>query len=82
MSRTAKLNDYFIFFHNENASWGVDGPFDEEEVSKRLSENHYGDLKIQKDPEDITSETTGILVIKGEVIIPKPVQTVTKYKLS
>jgi hypothetical protein len=73
--------DYFIFFHNENASWGVDGPLTEEEVSKRLSEQYYGDLKIQKDSEDVNENSTGIVVIKGEIIIPKPVETVTKYKL-
>jgi hypothetical protein len=74
-------NDYYIFYHNENASWGVDGPFNAEEVSKRLAENHYGDLKIQKDPEDIDENSTGILVLKGEVIIPKPVKVVTQYQL-
>lgn len=79
--RYSEKGDYFIFFHNENASWGVDGPFTEEEVSKRLSEQHYGDLKIQKDSEEINSDSTGILVIKGEIIIPKPVETVTRYKL-
>lgn len=73
--------DYFIFFHNENASWGVDGPFSEEEVSTRLSEHYYGDLKIQKDTEDLDENNTGIVIIKGEVVIPKPVETVTRYKL-
>lgn len=73
--------DYFIFYHNENASWGLDGPFTEEEVSIRLSENHYGDLKIQKDVEDINENSTGIAIVKGEIIIPKPVETVTRYRL-
>lgn len=74
-------DNYYIFFHNENASWGVDGPFDAEEVSKRLSEHHYGDLKLMKDPEDINENSTGILILKGDVIIPKPVERVTRYQL-
>ena len=73
--------NYFIFYHNENASWGVDGPFSEAEVSERLSEHYYGDLEIKKDVEDIDESNTGIVIIRGEIIIPKPVETVIKYKL-
>lgn len=74
-------SEYFIFFHNENASWGVDGPFTEEEISRRLSEHYYGDLRIMKDVEEINENSTGLVVLKGEVVIPKPVETVVKYRL-
>lgn len=73
--------NYFIFYHNENASWGVDGPMSEKEVRSRLDEKHYGDLKIESDPEKVDENGIGLVIIKGEIIIPKPVEVVTKYSL-
>jgi hypothetical protein len=60
---------------------------DEETLKKRLSEEYYGPVVFKS---EIGSEYTdidtqywddSILIIKGDIVVPQAVQTVTEYKL-
>jgi hypothetical protein len=71
--------EYFIFYHNENASWGLIGLLTKEECLDRITENYYGKLEFVKNVEDINENYTGLAIIKGSVIMPKAVEVVKKY---
>lgn len=57
---------------------------DEKTLKQRLADKHYGEVgflhRIGRDT-DTNYWGENILIIKGEAIMPRPVQTVTEYKL-
>ena len=56
----------------------------EKTLKQRLSDKYYGEVgflyRIGTDT-DTSCWGDNILIIKGEAIMPRPVQTVTEYKL-
>lgn len=72
---------YFVIRNSDGDTY-VD-EVSEEVLKKRLAEEHYGPTGfLQK----ITGNDTNywgdkILIIKGSIVIPQAVQTVTEYKL-
>lgn len=76
---------YFILSTSVDGS-GFDGPLTEGEVLKRITpskngETYYGHQKFLKSVPDLNSSKDGILIIKGEIIVPKATEVVTKMTL-
>lgn len=79
---------YFIVTSGEDGV-SVDGPLEEEEVLRRITADdegntYYGVIRkfLPKVPQptcDIGEEE--MVIIKGDVVVPKSVQTVTRYKI-
>jgi hypothetical protein len=57
---------------------------DEATLKHRLSVNYYGAGDFKSDISDISCTTywgRDLLIIKGDIVVPQAVQTVTEYKL-
>lgn len=53
-------------------------------LKERLAEGYYGSVEFKSslnDNKDTNYWGNDILIIKGEIVVPQPVQTVTEYKL-
>lgn len=82
--------DYFVFVSCDDSEW-VAGPMTKEEVERGLeSENWSGtfyEKAIRTDSARIItrqSQKHGLeaaLVIRGEIVIPKPIDHVTKWEI-
>jgi hypothetical protein len=76
------MEKYFVIGMSEDGD-----PFhyimSKEELEEFLEENEQ-DFMSEKDLEDHSDSNywnDSILIIKGEIVIPKPIEVVTKYKL-
>lgn len=77
------MDTYFIAYQTED-SFGLDGPFYKEEVTKRIEEKWYGDLPVFNTlpkMQDGYWLERGIVVIKGNIVVPRAITVVTKYEL-
>ncbi len=57
---------------------------DGETLKERLAEGYWGNVGFKRDLSGNTDTNywgENILIIKGNIIVPQPVQTVTEYKL-
>lgn len=55
-----------------------------ETLKQRLAVNYYGDIDFKSDisdPSDTNYWGRDILIIKGDIVVPQAVQTITEYKL-
>ncbi len=55
-------------------------------LQKRLAKKDYGDAGFMTEKDLAKNSDTNcwnekILIIKGEIVVPQPIQTVTEYKL-
>ena len=78
--------NYFIVYSTEDRELGIAGPISKEEAEIRLAEHYYGDLPIFTHLTYLSENGgsgygNGMVIIKGEVVTPKPVEVVSKYKL-
>ena len=73
-------NSKYYVIHNGEGDTTVD-ELTKEELLKRLNERWYGDIPCMKSvPEDSTDYWGArLLVIKGKVVTPLPVEKVTEY---
>ncbi len=87
-------NQYFIVTSDDRGRANIDGPFPEAEVLKRITpasaevdgeDTYYGvGLQFLKELPDFSKTHDGenpIVIIKGEIIVPKAVQIATKFEL-
>lgn len=76
--------NYFIVYSTQDTMLAIDGPLSKKEVSYRLDEEHYGDLKIYNDVDDLAECGKGcgkgLVIIEGKVVVPKPVEVVKRYE--
>ena len=73
---------YFVI-HNIDGDTYVD-VLSAQELTERLNENYYGrsvEFLDTVSNHDTNYWGDGHLIIKGEIVIPKPVETVTKYEV-
>ena len=72
---------YFVI-HNTDGDTTVT-TFTEGQLTKRLADEYWGPVGfLSKVPDNDTNHWgENILIIKGEVCVPKAVQTVTEYKV-
>jgi hypothetical protein len=56
-------------------------PLTREELTRRLSEGYYGDVGFMGSlrNKNINEWGDNIMIIKGEVVIPRPVEVVKRY---
>jgi hypothetical protein len=74
--------NYFIIYSTEDTALGIDGPLSKEEVLKRYQERYYGNIPVQDNVPDLGYYSGGgMMIICGDVVIPKAVNVVTKYEL-
>jgi len=76
------MADTYFIIHNGDGDTNVD-VLTREELTKRLNEEYYGDVGFLR---EITEKDTNywgdaLLIIKGEIIIPKPVKVIEEYEL-
>lgn len=77
------MNNYFIIAQTEDGI-NISEPLSKEEVLRRVEEKYYGNIPIlNRMPLMIDSSLydNGLIIIKGDIVMPKPVQTVTKYDI-
>jgi hypothetical protein len=79
---------YFVLRVSDDGDVAFDGPLSSDELRKRITpdddgETHYGRHVGFADhvPGFLGLLDGKVLIIKGEVVVPQPVQTVTEYKL-
>jgi len=74
---------YFVI-HNGDGDTTVNS-FTKEELEKRLAEKHWGDDIQFLDDMPIQSDTnyweTKFLIIKGDIVVPKPIEVVKLYEV-
>ena len=72
---------YFVIFHGEGDT-GVE-QMNRETLLERLDEEYYGDDGFLKELEDGDMNSWGgkILIVKGEIVVPKPKTVVKTYEL-
>lgn len=77
------MSSYFLIHSGEDG--GSAEKLSKEELLNRITENYYGeDAKILNEvPEDGNMEYWGdsILIIKGEIVTPEPVELVKSYDI-
>ena len=78
------MADAYFVIHNSDGETKVD-TLTREELTKRLNEEYYGDAPQFLEELDKRSDTNywlgAYLIIKGEIIIPKPVKVIEEYEL-
>jgi hypothetical protein len=79
---------YFVLRVSDDGDVSFDGPLSSDELRKRITpdddgETYYGRRIGFADsvPGFLGLLDGRILIVKGEVVVPQPVQTVTEYKL-
>ena len=78
--------NYFVITSGED---GISiSPMSKEELEKGLKEDDWGKVKFLKQIPEIDKgcwyddeDEPSILIIKGEIIVPKPVKKVTQYEI-
>lgn len=73
---------YFVI-SNSDGDTSVES-ISESTLKERLAENYYGPVGFKESlngNKDTNYWGGNILIIKGEIIVPTPIQTVTEYKL-
>jgi hypothetical protein len=87
------MNQYFII-HGYEGPIHIEGPLSWQEVEKRITPNpkeenltHYGELdgffdKVPEQDHGCWFRVSGnkLLIIKGEIVVPKPVAVATKFE--
>ena len=60
-------------------------PFTKEALEAAIAENYWGEdvtyLEKIPNPTDTNYWGVSVLIIKGDVVVPKPVETVIKYEI-
>jgi hypothetical protein len=80
------MSKYFIVTTSEDAGgFRIDGPFDAAEVERRITPDkfgyhHYGNCEPQATLPD-PDYGPSLLIIKGEIVVPRAVATVTKWEV-
>lgn len=77
------METYFILAQGEDTP-SISGPLSKEEALKRIEEKYYGDLPILNELPyfgDGYFDKKGLILIKGSIVVPKPVQVITKFDL-
>ena len=70
---------YFLIHCSEDGDISVD-ELTRDALLERIHEKYYGDIEFFKDfPEDDLVYWQKALIIKGNIVVPKPVQLVEKY---
>lgn len=92
MAKNSSSAGYFIITSSEDGI-SIEGPLDEDGVQKRLAldsegQNYYNTRGFHdRVPEQDKgcfmdrADERKMLLIKGEIVTPRPVEVVTKYKL-
>ena len=78
-----KSEVYYVIYQNED-SMGVYGPYSKEQVLKAINEGWYGNIPVLNELPtfyDGNLEKQGIVIIRGDVVVPQAVEVVTKYEL-
>jgi hypothetical protein len=75
------MEKYFIITNSDGDTY-VD-TVTKDELIKRLEENYYGNVDfLTSAPKNYTNYWgDGVLIIKGEVVTPNPVEVVTKFNI-
>lgn len=77
-------NTVVIVHYSEDGDIPSVEQMSKDEFKKRLKENYYGEKPDFVQPAqsiDGGSQGSAILVIEGQMIVPKPVQVVTEFEL-
>lgn len=73
-------DNYIVIYCSEDGDKGIES-YSEEELEARLNENYWGkNVKFGTADENLDM-FVGIIIIKGNTIIPKAKEVITKYKL-
>jgi hypothetical protein len=73
------MNEYIVIVSSDGDVWTEE--LSREALEKRLSEDYYGSESFSKMlPRDL-NERGGVWIIKGEVILPKPVDVVKSWSV-
>jgi len=75
------MSSYFII-SNSDGDTTVD-KISKEELLRRLNESYYGNVeyKNQVEESDTNYWGEGVLIIKGEIVVPEPIETVKEYDI-
>lgn len=73
------MNEYFVVYNSDGDTYVKH--VTEEQLTKQLNENYYGREVINRIDNDDTNYWDGMLIIKGEICVPKKVEVVTKYEV-
>lgn len=75
------MSKYFVLYPSEDGCTVTE--LTESELKKRLNEDYYSGREfLDKTPKDNHNYWgNSILIIKGEIVVPKPIQTVTEYEV-
>ncbi len=75
------MEQYFILNSSEDGI-SINGPLTKEQVLDRLDENYYGEVNFLNDiPNDFIDSGSGMVIIKGQIVLPKPKQVVQSYEV-
>lgn len=74
---------YFIFSVSEDGDCSCEC-ITKEKTIERLNEDYYGQPEIyDKIPWDLDMQSgpAGLIIIKGKIVVPKPIKTVESYNM-
>jgi hypothetical protein len=85
------MDSYFVFVGGGDCGVSMDGPLTKEQLTRKLDDYMSDEIKVtflsKIPPMDKGNWELGddgplpIMVIKGEIVVPKPVEVITEYEI-
>lgn len=75
------MKEYVVIYHSEDGNFSIES-LGKEELEEKLNENYWGPNKLLNELISWGSYgQPGLLILKAQLVVPKPVKVVEKYSL-